>query len=197
MKLRNLLLTAALIFTASAVYADVYHTDNNYFWNNDTNSKSVTITLTKDGQTGFHYAAYDVAQYSTLGNFSFSDLESNPTKYAGKVWLLSSGDNTINLTPTIEQIGIIGTSGNSDNQLVFSSANVSASNQYHFYGNTVSIMSYGKEKGQGTHAADISFGASNDTFGSPLPTPVVTLLIALAIGAGFVMYRSRKQQAEA
>ena len=31
------------------------------------------------------------------------------------------------------------------------------------------------------------------TFGSPLPTPVVTLLIALAFGGAFVMYRNRKQ----
>lgn len=35
------------------------------------------------------------------------------------------------------------------------------------------------------------------TFGQPLPAPVTTLLIALALGAGFVMYRNRKQQAEA
>ena len=30
-------------------------------------------------------------------------------------------------------------------------------------------------------------------FGSPLPTPVVTLLIALGFGAAFMMYRNRKQ----
>lgn len=32
-----------------------------------------------------------------------------------------------------------------------------------------------------------------ESFGSPLPTPVVTLLIALGFGAAFVMYRNRKQ----
>ena len=31
------------------------------------------------------------------------------------------------------------------------------------------------------------------TFGEPLPTPVITLLIALGFGAAFVMYRNRKQ----
>ena len=31
------------------------------------------------------------------------------------------------------------------------------------------------------------------TFGSPLPTPVITLLIALGFGAAFAMYRNRKQ----
>ena len=40
-----------------------------------------------------------------------------------------------------------------------------------------------------------SSGDSGTVSGQPLPTPVVTLLIALALGAGFVMYR--KQRAEA
>ena len=196
MKLHNLLLTAALFLSAGIVSADVYNTDENFLWNNDTNSMSVTITLTKDNKTGFHYAAYDVAQYSSLSDFSFDDLSAYPSKYAGKVWLLQPGGNTINLSPTLNQIGIIGTSGNSDEQLVFSSANASAanSNDYHFYdSHTIQVMSYGKELGTGTHAADISFSPSAKTFGSPLPAPVVTLLIALACGAGFVMYRNRKQ----
>ena len=82
MKLHNILLTAALFLSAGIVSADVYNTDENFLWKNDTNSQSVTITLTKDGQTGFQYAAYDVAQYSSLSDFSFDDLNANPSKYA-------------------------------------------------------------------------------------------------------------------
>ena len=37
------------------------------------------------------------------------------------------------------------------------------------------------------------YGEASETVGSPLPAPVVTLLIALACGAGFVLYRNRKQ----
>ena len=36
-------------------------------------------------------------------------------------------------------------------------------------------------------------GKKMDSMGAPLPTPVVTLLIALGFGAAFVMYRNRKQ----
>ena len=39
---------------------------------------------------------------------------------------------------------------------------------------------------------DVTTGGSN-TVGGPLPAPVVTLLIALAFGGAFVLYRNRKQ----
>ena len=47
------------------------------------------------------------------------------------------------------------------------------------------------EAGNGTGTDDTNSG----TVGSPLPAPVVTLLIALGFGAALVMYRNRKAKA--
>ena len=58
------------------------------------------------------------------------------------------------------------------------------------------ILYFGKSNWIGSKNNGALFlisGKKADTMGSPLPAPVVTLLIALGFGAALVMYRNRKQ----
>lgn len=103
----------------------------------------------------------------------------------------------------VKEVGLIGTQGNSSQQevpTIQNSAN-NTGNQFYFVEDT-KILYYG-----GTNLIDnngaLFIATLNTTYteipkdnpgaaGSPLPTPIVTLLIALGFGAAFVMYR-RKQ----
>ena len=192
MKLRNLVLTAALLLTSTFAVADIYEGDDSIVWNNDKPNANISVTLKKVGQTGFQYAVYDTAKYDSLkDSFSFNDLKANPEKYKGSVWLLNEGKNHLYITTAVESLGIIGVNGNSGHY-VFSSNNVPAKNNgngWLFYvDENLEVISFDatKDKGKGNYAAEITFGA-------PLPAPVVTLLIALGFGAALVMYRNRKQ----
>lgn len=194
MKLRNLLLTAALLLVASTTYAkkdksideEVYNIQD-FSWTVNTSgngTKTIHVNLVKDGQEDYNYAVYDVAKYDSLKNAS--DLFTNTTDYVGQVWVLKSGDNTITLPAGVNTLGVVA----SNPHQTFSSDN--ATEKFMFYREIATIsnntVSYGKldDKGGGNHAADV-------TFGQPLPAPVATLLIALGFGAAFVMYRNRKQ----
>ena len=97
------------------------------------------------------------------------------------------------------EIGIKGRNG-SQNQIVYSADNDQATNKTHFSDkDTETVLFFGKNKFKnGQIAAVITAGGSyidgdGGTIGQPLPTPVVTLLIALGFGAALVMYRNRKQ----
>lgn len=190
MKLRNLLATAALLFTATAAFAghsiDTNTYDiNDFLWIKPSTAQSVHVTLTKDGQDGFKYAVYDAAYYNTFKNDKKLFKNIDTEGYEGKIWLLQEGDNVITLPAGVTELGVV-----SSHQQTFSGDNPST--QFLFYRTKATIsnnmVSFGKldDGGDGNHAADI-------TFGSPLPTPIVTLLIALGFGAAFMMYRNRKQ----
>jgi hypothetical protein len=192
MKLRNLLLTAALFLTAGIASAEIFENEGAIGWNNSTNSTKVDVTLTYYGQEGFTFAAYDTAKFSSLSSFTFQDLEKNPSKYEGSVWLLKAGENSIALSNGVESLGFIGTNGESPH-LVFS-ANGNSAKKWKFYVNdTMEVIAFDKtsDNGGGNYAAEITVQA----FGAPLPAPVVTLLIALGFGAALVMYRNRKVKA--
>ena len=194
MKLRNLLLTSALLLSATALFAGhpidttKYNIDD-YSWTNDTGSQKISVTLTKHNQEDYNYIAYDTSKYSS----GWSAAEALETGSGTSVWALQEGVNNIILPETVTTLGVFNTQ-----HTVYSSDN--PEEKWMFYRTIVNgvvptdSVSFGKldDKGGGnSHSADVSF--SKGTFGAPLPAPVVTLLIALACGAGFVMYRNRKQ----
>lgn len=195
MKLRNFLATAALLFTATAAFAghsidtDKYDIAD-FTWSKPREAQKVNVNLVKnnddDDQKTWSYAVYDTAYIDTFASDSnlFGNIGS--AAYAGKIWLLTEGDNLITLPAGVKELGIV-----SSHKATFSSDN--PSEKFLFYRTKATIskdyVSFGKldDNGHGNdHAADV-------TFGSPLPTPVVTLLIALGFGAAFMMYRNRKQ----
>ncbi|MBP5294109.1 MAG: hypothetical protein J6Y95_00135 [Lachnospiraceae bacterium] len=209
MKLRNLLITAALFLSAGITFAGSQDYDD-YSWNNQSRWTKIDVTLTKfKNQTDYQYSVYDVDAYNKILNDAIAkgekfNNENQKANYvipklaeANKVWdLRDPGQNNslvtvINLPEgtTVENFGVIG------KDKVSSVPNIS--NNFYFYqlsdtpANTVYFGKIGSDSGHGNDRA------AKVTFGQPLPTPVVTLLIALALGAGFVMYRNRKQQAEA
>ena len=106
---------------------------------------------------------------------------------------------TVEFSEDVERIGLIG--GNNQNHLVFSVSNLTSNNGNFFSeidpdGNA---LFFGK--GQWSASEKFNNGAvflfsesdNGGPVGQPLPTPVVTLLIALGFGAAFMMYRNRKQ----
>ena len=189
MKLRNLLLTVALFFSAGIAFAghtidpDAYDFDDFTF---TANSNHVDVNLDKGNQTGFTYALYDVAAYDEIsGTKKWKDVLEN---YSGtSLWTIDTGMNSIDLPKSGTKLGVlcvtkdVYSSNNPDSKWVF----------YRVKGTTFSAnsVSFGKLDDLG--------GGNNEsatvTFGNPLPAPVVTLLIALAFGGAFVMYRNRKQ----
>ena len=191
MKLRSLLLTAALFVSAGFAFAgnsidESIYDISDYTWTKTTEGQAVPITLVKGNQGGFKYAVYDVNAYSEISKMKWKDAVK---KYEGKsLWLIDTGTNYVRLPEGVTELGVVAiTKG------VYSSDN--ATDKWLFY----------RTKGSTDFEFSVSFGKPTDdqgggnnksakiTFGSPLPTPVVTLLIALALGAGFVMYRGRKQ----
>lgn len=191
MKLRSLLLTAALFVTAGFAFAGQSYDESiydisDYTWTNSTKGHTIPVTLEKGNQDGFKYAVYDVKAYSQISSMKWKDAVA---KYEGKsLWLIESGTNWVRLPEGVTELGIVAITKD-----VYSSDN--ASDQWLFYrrkdsAEFVNSVSFGKptdDQGQGNNKS------AKITFGTPLPTPVVTLLIALALGAGFVMYRGRKQ----
>ena len=216
MKLHNLLLTAALFLSAATAFADTKKaTDyDDYSWFNGSQKNTVEVTLKQlsANQGGFSYAVYDVNAMNkitkdvkadtSIKNNKKDDEIMKRMKDGGYIWDLGKAqgtDATKVITITLEEgknnvrFGVIEYNGQLKNVNVSSVPNTST-NGFHFYTlneNPSNVVYYGKT---GTGAD----GKGNEksaqiTFGAPLPTPVVTLLIALAFGAGFVMYRNRKQ----
>ena len=195
MKLRNLLLTAALFLSASFAFADKAFDINdynvgNFTWTNNSGDQTIRVQLKKYNQEDFRYFVYDVDAYdqNQIVNGQWGKYASNNE---GKVWELQTGVNEIVLPEGVTHVGVFALT-----KKVYSGDN--ATDKFRFYREKDSQflerkVSFGKldDNGKGnSHSADIIFGA-------PLPTPVVTLLIALGLGAAFVLYRGRKQQAEA
>ena len=179
MKLRSLLLTAALFVSAGIASAAVVHDTANgadaYYWKKDGSvnaANQVTVTLTKPEAESWDYYLYSL---------------SNPSWEVE----LAKGTNKVTLDAASTQYGVraykSNGGGSAEKKICFSGVNSPIqSGGFNFIGNAASNQ--------------IVFGKGNDvkgvvSFGSPLPAPVVTLLIALGFGAALVMYRNRKVKA--
>ena len=195
MKIQVLLLSAVFLFISGIVSAahvideETYNLDD-FVWSTPANSRIVSVRLNYGNQTDFKYAVYDVSKYGVLSEiddlFSEESLESN----SGSIWLLQPGVNTINLSGEVKQLGVVAYQPD-DVRISFSGDNPDSN--FMFYRAKINpppnAVIYGKldDNGDGNdYSADILFG-------SPLPSPVVTLLIALGLGSALVMYRKRRQ----
>ena len=111
---------------------------------------------------------------------------------------------------TIASFGLIGTNGKKEEEgLAYSfdgtdvKGQTEGKNTLHFSSvpNDSSVLAFSKSKWVETEKfqngnlflIDMAPDGLTYTIGNPLPAPVVTLLIALAFGGAFVMYRNRKQ----
>lgn len=139
-------------------------------------------------QSAFKTKTINVFVDKKAGGFNFGVYSVNGTKWdSGK---LKEGWNTVTIPADVTKIGAWGVNGNDPQgkKTVYSATTTTTNFDFHL-----------TEVGSKTFVFSNKEGAEKGyvVIGSPLPTPVVTLLIALGLGAAFVMYRSRKQQAEA
>ncbi len=107
---------------------------------------------------------------------------------------------------TVASFGLIGSNGGNDHLAYSYTGTGVQGNEEHFTSlGDDNVLFFGKEKwiGKFNNGDIFLVGLSDGTvgpgggavFGSPLPAPVVTLLIALGFGAALVMYRNRKAKA--
>jgi len=180
--MRNFLIASVLfLLTTTSAFAVIVTEENGYYWLQPEADNSLTVTLTKPGGANWHYGLYSL---DTGNNWEME---------------LATGENTIDLTDTsVTKIGVwayqSNGGGSADKKDAYSYGATSNHAEFHFAA-TDTVIAFTKN---GTDKGRIDFGGNGDgTVGAPLPTPVVTLLIALAFGAGIVMYRNRKQQVKA
>lgn len=203
MKLRNLLLTAALFLTAgiasaAVVYEDVYNVD-------EATEETPRVKIGEDiffeipqgnfyinnviDEFGTHRDLYGhiLVSVSNPGSNKFTLLALEPFEHAGSFWTadLNEGENEVYLP---HEAG-------SKYAILVNDGGVSASPLNWPGGRDLSFSpeSFSHEGRQTIVFNDQNGNKTTVTFGSPLPTPVITLLIALGLGAAFVMYRNRKQ----
>lgn len=167
-------LASALLVVSNIASAAIVHTENTgYYWEVEGAPTTISVTVNRINAGGWQYGLYSLDTEWKTDN-------------------LGDGTYTFDVSETGTRIGVWAKNGNGggnkDKHLVYSDANIAGNNDFSFSFTdpNSATFSFGKEHVMG-----------EVTFGSPLPTPVVTLLIALGLGAAFVMYRSRKQQAEA
>ena len=164
-------LTSALLVVSNIASAAIVHEGNDkdtYSYQSAFKQKTIQVYV-KEKAKGFHFGVYSV----------------DGTKWdSGK---LKEGWNTVTVPADVTKIGAWGYNGSPSNT-VYSATKTTTNFDFHLteVGTKTFVFSNKPGKTKGTVV-----------IGSPLPTPVVTLLIALGLGAAFVMYRSRKQQAEA
>ena len=180
--MRNFLIASALfLLTATSAFAAIVSEENGFYWQQPENDNSLVVNLSKPGGNNWHYGLYSVDPGSTWR------IE------------LETGDNTIDLTgQDVTKIAVWAYQsnghGSSEKKEAFSYGGENANHaQFHLAANGV-VISFTKN---GTDKGVLDFSGNEGTVGSPLPTPVVTLLVALALGAGLVMYRNRRQQVKA
>ena len=226
MKLSNLLIVAALFFSASVAFAKPKNGTSNVSdfltmeRDEDTNTLNIRMFRMNNGWK-YYVNGYtqgqngNVLSYSSiLSNSNGVRVDGNGTSISSVIagmnlpddvaaglnqHALSVYDFSIPITDEIVEIGLAG--GQGKGAFVESIWQRSATNGNDFWSigdDGLIYMGKGNWIGQYNNGAMFLVGAgSSETFGSPLPTPVVTLLIALGLGAVIVMYRGRKQQAEA
>ncbi len=227
MKLHNLLLTAALLLTATSAFAGNPHEVSEYTnqiatdtsttslpttftWPNTPNTV-VTVFTANNGWDDYSLCGYD-KDGNLVKTIPLSVTENQTSLSAADAMKGLDIDNeikeniahftgthtayqfTVNFGTDVASIGLLG--GNNKNHLVYSITNEKTGNGLFFSaidGNGDAVY-LGNE--QWASSLNFNNGAVflvAETVGSPLPAPVTTLLIALAFGAAFVMYRNRKQ----
>ena len=226
MKFRNLLIVAALFLSAGVAFAkpknDTTNVSDFLAMERDENTNTLNIRMFRMNNGWKYYVnGYtqgqngNVLSYtSTLSSSNGVRVDGNGTSISAVVagmnlpddvaaglnqYAHSVYDFSIPITDEIVAISLSG--GQGKGAFVESIWQRSATNGNDFWSigdDGLIYMGKGNWIGQYNNGAMFLVGAgASETFGSPLPTPVVTLLIALGLGAGFVMYRGRKQQAEA
>ena len=211
MKLRNLLITAALFCLSASAFA------NHTWWDQNTESTATRYTYEDNGTPEKSSdwvvtweTTKDTRTYKTditFGLFTFTGTASNHyvpsvnrnTDNAGTWWILGSGDGE--RTVTIEKdLGlwaklysgsILYSTASSTGTFRWDIANDSSYVFNFDYGTTYSAKITFSRVQTGDTTTDNN--TTTEQSGAPLPTPVVTLLIALGFGVAFVMYRNRKQ----
>ena len=220
MKLRNLLLTATLFLAASFAFAGHTQTAHESLsWDNPGAGSTLNVTLfpMNNGWT-YYVAGYDADNNLISGTRTKLDAEDSTVlvnKYT------SSEDVNAYVLPdafsaseqaeikqythgiyefavsfsaeNIDHYGIIATHPH-EISTVFNVPKNQGADYFSLIHNDAGIVYYGKGQlaynNGGIFLVDVN---QPETVGNPLPAPAVTLLIALAFGAAFVMYRNRKQ----
>ena len=222
MKLSNLLLSAALFLSAGAAFAAKTTTGEPFSWEKPENNKlSLTVFVISAGWD-FSVYGYDADNKATelqvintkdkAHALTLAQIEAKniPSAYKDTIINAIEKDDYYHAydleieinNEDIKTIGLMGSNNRSQEKMtVYSPTNVNNQNGNIFYAlGSNTLLAFGNGDIDEGAVFMINTGAGeggSGTVGSPLPTPVVTLLIALALGAGFVMYRNRKQQAEA
>lgn len=189
----------------------------------DSRTATITVFVGNDGWDAYFVCGYDKNGNMIESTKTRVVTEANESSITAANALegydlsKTEKDNIIHYTSThkayqlevefgedVESIGLIGGSNNDKEKfLVYSKTNITAHKMFFSaVDEDGNILFLGQEKWASSlkynNGAVIFVNAqAGETFGTPLPTPVVTLLIALGLGAAFVMYRNRKQQVEA
>ena len=216
MKLHNILLTAAFLFTASVAFAET-KTHTPVDWDSASNARHMTVNVTvfpMNNSWEFYVAGYDANGDLIEGTKTL--LDKNDSSILEKTYSKDEVDSIVlpdTLTANeqseikkksrthgvyefsvdftdknIDHFGLISTNPQSVSSVINSSNN----DFFSLVRNDEGVVYYGMGQLAYNNGAVLLVGVEK-TFGTPLPAPVVTLLIALGFGAGFVMYRNRKQ----
>ena len=221
MKLHSLLLTAALFLAAGVTFAKpkvdassaadfltmevaedtatlnirLFRMNNgwNYYVNGytqgagDENTLAYTSLLSKDDQ-------YLVTADKDRIHAIIAGMEDLPADVRAGLnqHTVSIYEFSVPVPDEVVEIGLSG--GNGNGAFVESVWQRTATNGNDFW--TIgedNIIYMGKGNWIGQYNNGAMFLVGGEPFGTPLPAPVVTLLIALGFGAALVMYRNRKQ----
>ena len=181
--LATVLASALLVVSNIASAAIVNTTEGGFSYKNVEKSKSIIVTVeraddAKDWQYGIYYTRLNGTESFMSGN-------------------LAEGSNYIVIPTDVQDVGVWAVNGGGNlsapgvaKHVVYSFVNNKTNPGFNFSMTEVGSNTFVFGKNGGVKG-------SVSVFGAPLPTPVVTLLIALGLGAAFVLYRNRKQQAEA
>ena len=208
MKLRNLLLASVLFSLTSIVSAAVtYDTNGGTYWNQKEESNTkwhVTVSsatrnsaqldfLNKsDFSYSYQYGLYSLSKYNSLvaeaSNGQINSLNAEDWTEGENLWTLSVGKTTdVVLTENVGfwKIVTITEPSTGDGEAISTS-------HLTFSKTGDDLDKFPKLNEYNVYAKGITQDVKI-TFGSPLPAPVVTLLIAFAFGGAFMLYRNRKQ----
>ena len=180
--MRNFLLTAVLFLAAGIASAAVFHDgdDDVYYFLDGYVYQETDPELR-------HYRLDDVI-LTTSENFPYKvylEREGAGAHTTSSFW-------SQELTPGIEQTFNLSADNHLDSKVILRVDDKISSYLYHYNYTDVGVGVF-SQSGNSILFDDGKGNTAKVTFGSPLPTPVITLLIALGLGAAFVMYRNRKQ----